>query len=563
MKWIRFLLPVLALAVAASAVGCKEQPAPTPLTPTPAAPVVSVPTTTPPADITLDLPGDRTWTWNALHDYLENPRQSGDLAFDPAEGEYIALYDTDWITLLSGWNRPLKQDMMVIRYDKNDEILCRYYVNYTAAGSSTPAPASSVPASSAPAPQPASSAASATAVSSRPAASSPVEETVPPEPLPLTVTGALQGNALAQAARAYTRQNSTVTVTAAPGGPVTAADLAEMAKKGALPDVVLMERDQMALAAEAGLLYDLTYAGADRLESRFDPVCWSRSMVNGARCGLPLGCAVWCLACNDELLFQCDATLPATRRDLVHVLQTVRDTLPDAIPFGLCTDPADVTGMANQFACLLWSARGDLLAPDGRTAAFNSPAGESALTLMATLCREGYARPDYGYNDFFAGATAFGLVCSTEYEITFGSRAKARFTPVTFVEEGGRLTGPLTLYAYCVPQDIDNARKAAAFDFLNWYSDSGHSEWSLAACRAAGLVPAQSDARADDYYQTDAWQAFIAALPDARPLPAVDCLDTLQGYWAQTVTAAQAGGDVPALLQAAAEKTDRRLERAN
>ena len=294
----------------------------------------------------------------------------------------------------------------------------------------------------------------------------------------------------------------------------------------------------------------------DRL---YDSVCWNKTVVSGGRYGLPVGCVTACVACNDELLYRSQTGVPDSFEQLLTYAGTIRETLPGVTPIGLVTDRTDSEGMTAQFTMMLWSFEGDLFTADCQTPLFYSLAGLETLVCYRKLQQEELVSGNVSAEDFLAGETAYGIVASTQYSQTFGRQAKANYTAAPLVMPGTQSAASLLeVYSYCLSAAAGE-RSKAAYEFLVFYLTQG--SYALNRCRQQDWIPALTALREDEYYQTDAWQVFMDALPGSKTYPAVDCMETVSGYLAEAVSSVLDGTDPEDALQKAKEKTENRLNR--
>ncbi len=532
------------------------------LTPTPSSAPVSAPSQ--PQTVTqtqietheLTIDYNQYWAWTDLYDYLENPLASDKLAFNSDQHEYALLYEADGVTPITDWKQPLASDMLVVEYTADGREIRRLRIRIINQPTSS-APAVSVQ-------QPAST------VSSRPAVSSPSHHAVSSQPtssaaVPSQLVITMSGpniKSLKKAAEAFTRSHPQISVKVAETQQLyTAAQLAAQQSEQSLPHIVMMNQTEMALAAKQGLLLALPFGGNDdRFAHRLTPVCLTNAAVEDVYYGAPIGYSTYAFACNDEILYRCGETMPATFEELLDSARQVKETLPGITPIGFATNPADQNTIAREFAMLLFSFGGNLFASDGSASAFYSVEGTQTVQFYKKLKHEELLQPQQSYADFWDGKTAFSLVCSESYSQTFGKRAKGNFSPIAFMMPGSQpAVSYLNLYSYCIPQGGSLQEKEAAMEFLNFYFSN--PVYNLADCKLKDWIPALEEAAKDDYYSTPAWKVFRLAAQSARTPDVLDCTETVNGYLAQAVAAALAGEDENAVLAKAKEKTDLRLQR--
>ncbi len=491
----------------------------------------------------LVLAGDQHWTWNKLYDYLENPRQSGDFSFNPEQEETIALLDVDGKTPLSNqWNISLLENMLVLKYNKQGEIIGKYRVQlpYTASSKEEPSQPVSQP-----------------QTTSKPSPNSNLS--VPgPQKVLLTLYVGEENSALQKAVSAFNKQSKTAELLITVGSqPVTAEHLAKLQKQPSCPDLVIFNHREMTLARQNKQLANL--AGFSALSS-LDGSFTKKTTVGKGVYGLPLGGAVTALACNDELLYRANAKVPTTYEELIENAILLRDTLTGVIPIGLTTDIADASFMAEEFSVLLKSFGGTLFTPDGKSAAFYTKAGVDALGVYETLWQEKLIADYTLRKDFYNEKIGYSIVSSADYDKTFGKKAKANFTAAGLVAPGrNKAVSALDLYSFCIPSSCSKEAKKEVYNFLSFFY--GNPKYSVDLCQSNGWVPALSAARKDKAYQTEAWQVFMESAKTAEIAPTMNCYPTLETYLAECVSSVLSGTDKETALEKAWNKVENRLAR--
>ncbi len=537
----RVILCLLALLLVLT--GCNNTSAPAPS----ASSVAPTPTNTssPSAPLVdereLTLSGEEQWTWNELYDYLENPRQSGDFSFSEDNGETVTLLDTDGKTSLSNqWNQIIVTDMLVLKYNEAGDIIGKYRIV-------APEIHSAVSHQSEPA--------------SHSASSAPVGSAVTPQPqtekqlLTLYLSG--ENDTLKKAVADFNKQSKTAEIVIVNGAAsLTAEHLKTLANQNNCPDLVILNHRELQLAQKSKQLINLSKINVPSLNGAF----LKQVTVNKGVYGLPVGGTVTALACNDELLFRAGAKVPATYEQLIENAKLLRDTLNGVIPIGLTTDIADTSSMAREFSMFLAAQGGTLFTPDGKSSAFYSQAGSEALSVYETLQSENLIADYVVRKDIYNEKIGYGIVSSADYERTFGKKAKSNFTAAPLVAPGEKTAvSSLDLYSFCVPAATTKEARKEAYAFLQFFYEN--TEYSVSLCKEKGLVPALPAARENEYFQSDAWQVFIAAANTALPDPVIGCYPTLETYLAECVSSVLAGTDKETALEKAFNKTENRLAR--
>lgn len=535
------LICILALLLVLS--GCQNNP-----TPNQTSSVGEEPGSTlssAPAPLTQEqellLSAEEEWTWNKLYDYLENPRQSGDFSFN-SEEETITLLDADGKTALGNqWNKVLEENMLVMKYNKQGDLIGKYRLAFTGLVSSAPTLSS-----------PTSRPQTNTTPSENQNGSTPQK---PKQLLTLFVSG--ENPALKKAVAAFNKQSKTAELLITTGHPLTAGHLLQLQKQNNCPDLVMLSHREMALARQNKLLINLS--GFNSLSS-LDPSFTQKTTWGKGVYGLPVGGAVTALACNDELLIRAKATVPKTWEELLENAKLLRDNLTGVTPIGLTTDIADTSNMAQEFNFFLKGLGGTLLTPDQKSTAFYSEEGVKVLEIYETLWQEKLITDYTLRKDFYNQTVGYGIVSSADYEKTFGKKAKANFTAAPLVApRGGEAVSALDLYSFCIPSTCSQEAKKEVYAFLTFFYEN--PIYSVDLCQNNGWVPALLKAREDKAYQTEAWQVFMDAAKTAATPPTIGCYPTLETYLAECVSSVLAGTDKETALEKAWNKVENRLAR--
>ena len=500
---------------------------------------------------TMDIPVYGPWTWNDLYDFLEDPNRSGNLSFDTEKGEWVELLDTDGVTSLKDqWTLPLKQNMVVVKYSATNEVLFRYRINLTGTPPVTATPSTPSP---------------STPESSKPVTSTPVTSTpntTPAQKQTLTFYVGQNDSALEKLVAEFNKQSNKYEILPVKTSQTMSADtLSELLANNNAPDLILMNHREMSLAANKGLLTNMTTVGMNQWQNLLDPAFLNKTAIGSTYYGSPLGAITSCLACNADVLYKADVdTVPATWDELIANAKTVRDTLSGITPLGITTDIADTTVMAEEFALFLKAYGGELFSADYSTVTFNSEAGINALTLYKQLKEENLLSSNIVRKDLYNETIAYSVVTSTNYSKTFGSQAKANYTAAPLMGPDNQPAASyMELYSFCGPSSVDKNAQKIIGEFLNFFYQNTQN--SVTVCRKKGLVPAHLAAQKDDVYDTEAWKILIDTAKTARLAPTLSCYDTMKAYLAEAVSTVLDGGDVTAALEKAATKAENRLAR--
>jgi multiple sugar transport system substrate-binding protein len=156
------------------------------------------------------------------------------------------------------------------------------------------------------------------------------------------------------------------------------------------PDVVYLIPDQVPQYADSGALADVSdVISADR--SDFRPNALTAMTYQGKTYGVPLLMSVTTTMVDKKVMQASGVTaIPQTWDELLAAAARFK-----AKGYYATYYKGDPTQTLNQtFYPLLWQAGGEVLSPDGKKAAFNSPAGVKALEFVKKLVDNGYTPKD-------------------------------------------------------------------------------------------------------------------------------------------------------------------------
>jgi ABC-type glycerol-3-phosphate transport system substrate-binding protein len=295
----------------------------------------------------------------------------------------------------------------------------------------------------------------------------------------------------------------------------------------------------------------------------FDPI----TIYDGRRYGVPVNGGLGAMCYNLELLEKVglDATkLPETWDDLIAVAQKL--SRPADNQWGLMLGNQPGLPTAQVYWTFLICAGGDLVTPDGKASAFNSEAGLTALTFLTDAVNKLQISPRKAYSDVQAwsewGTNKIGSVLL--YPVFTANILATKIRSATApapkkVRRGAHFAGNY----WTISSESKNQEAAATFCQW-WVQPSISGRWA----GESGAIP-NSQAAIDDpgfkefLAKNPLGQAFLDAIPFARPFPGVVGLPAVIQITSEMVQAAVLGGEMPkdALAKAAA-RLDQELKRA-
>jgi len=161
-----------------------------------------------------------------------------------------------------------------------------------------------------------------------------------------------------------------------------------------------------------------------------------------------------------------------------------------------------------RFWAMLWQAGGSILAPGNKQAAFDSPAGVQALTLLQNLSRRQSIYLDTGSGNYIGlfNSGHIGMLWTGPWDL-----AQIASTPVSFGVQV--LPGDLNHQTIAGPDnwvvfDNGSARSHAAYQFLKWFtSPAVNLEW----CLRTGDLPIRAATT-----KLPGFQKYLAKYPGDR-----------------------------------------------
>jgi len=240
------------------------------------------------------------------------------------------------------------------------------------------------------------------------------------------------------------------------------------------PDISYQYGTNMPQLAQAPKLVDLT----DRVQEPgfnwedFFPGERAVTTVNGRVLGIPALVDNLAVVYNKDLFEANGVPEPSpdwTWDDLRSAAKAISD--PAKKIFGLAF-PADASEtMVWQYIALLWEAGGDILTPDNSKAAFNSPAGVRALTMLQQIHQDGSMyvdfHPDSGKSEQLLNSGKIGMIITGPWDlpsfpdVNYGVQIMPSFDPGGSHET---IAGPDNWVIF----DNGPDRVNAAWELLKW-----------------------------------------------------------------------------------------------
>jgi ABC-type glycerol-3-phosphate transport system substrate-binding protein len=199
---------------------------------------------------------------------------------------------------------------------------------------------------------------------------------------------------------------------------------------------------------------------------------------------------------------------PATWAALLANARTI--ARPEQQVWGHSIGTKPITWTAEQiWVAYLWQAGGEWLSPDGKRAAFNSPAGVEALQLWTDLVQKYQVTPQKAVDnlvmgqDFEAGGVGHMTIYAGWAIRAEGMKFPVRTAPLPRHKQFASVAAGVT-----IPIFSESRRHDAAWTYLDWLSQPDHLLFYLSGL--GGVPPRVSVA------ESAAWAAFAAQHPLLR-----------------------------------------------
>jgi multiple sugar transport system substrate-binding protein len=158
-----------------------------------------------------------------------------------------------------------------------------------------------------------------------------------------------------------------------------------------------------------------------------------------------------------------------------------------------------------RFWAMLWQAGGSILSPDSKRAAFNSPAGVKALSLLQTLAQHRAIYLDNGSDNYLPvfDSGHIAMLWTGPWDLGQISAAKVDYGVQILPADVNHQTisGPDNWVVF----NNGSSHVAAAYEFLKWFTSAKIDlEW----CQMTGDLPIR-----DDVSALPGYEKFVAAYP--------------------------------------------------
>jgi multiple sugar transport system substrate-binding protein len=295
---------------------------------------------------------------------------------------------------------------------------------------------------------------------------------------------------------------------------------------GKYPDIAYLYGSWAANIARSTKTLDLTKRVQDPA-FRFDdiwPAARLSATVKGKVVGLPALIDNLALVYNKKLFRQAGVPFPTAKwtwTDMEKAAKKLTNQAKKQFGWAYINDGGEDTVW--RFWALLWQAGGDILTPDGKKAAFDSPAGVKALTHLQRMAKDKSIYLDSGNGNYanLFNSGRIGMLFTGPWDLN-------SFTNVDYGVQ--ILPGDLNHQTIAGPDNwvlFDNGtdRAKAAWTFMKWFlSSKEHLNLALATgqlpIRASELKQPKYEAYTKKYKGVKTFVANLANATKVRPVDA-------------------------------------------
>jgi multiple sugar transport system substrate-binding protein len=227
--------------------------------------------------------------------------------------------------------------------------------------------------------------------------------------------------------------------------------------------------------------------------------------VNGHVVGVPALVDNLALVYNKTLFRRAGIPFPTanwTWQDLRTAAAKLTDPAKKQFGWAYVNDASEDTVW--RFEALLWQAGGDILSADGKHAAFDSPAGVQALTLLQQMAVQDHSVYLDSGNDLYAplfNSGHIGMLYTGPWDLSQFPKADFGIQILPAGQNHQTISGPDNWVLF----NNGSARAKAAWQFISWFTSPQQSlEWSQ---RTGDLPIRSSDLKLPGY------SAYVAKYP--------------------------------------------------
>jgi multiple sugar transport system substrate-binding protein len=373
-------------------------------------------------------------------------------------------------------------------------------------------------------------------------------------------------------AKEFSAAHPNVTIKATSGAPSTD-ELFQKLQAGfaadTYPDISYAFGSWATQLGQSGKTLDITEQVADPSVGwqEFPDAARQTATPGGVTIGFPAIVDNLCVLYNPELFAAAGVPEPTaswTWDDFRAAAKKISD--PSRNIYGTAYSVSGTEDTTWHFWPLLWQRGGEVLTPDGKKAAFNSPAGVEALEYLRQLAVEDKSmyldQTDEKYGPLFVDGRV-GMIISGPWQLYDLVDRKSAYKVQILPGIGGdhqTVSGP-DLWTLLDHQDANRAHWS--FEFVKWLTSKEIDvRWNL----TQGNLPLRSSVAGTPEFQT-----YVTEYPGAdimfenlknarKPRPTVAGYPELSGYLGTAISRVLQGAATPkAALDEAAKQADQAL----
>jgi multiple sugar transport system substrate-binding protein len=291
----------------------------------------------------------------------------------------------------------------------------------------------------------------------------------------------------------------------------------------------------------------------------FWPAERNAATVNGKIVGLPALVDNLALVYNKKLFDQAGIPYPTpnwTWTDFQNAALKLTNPAKKQFGWSFVADGSEDTVW--RYWALLWQAGGAILSPDGKKAAFDSPAGVKALTLIQNLAQHKAIYNDNGNQNYLGlfNSGHIGMLWTGPWDLTQLTLRTKGVQILPGDQNHQTISGPDNWVMF----DNGDARKEAAWTFLKWLtSPQVDLQWDT----LAGALPIRAAVQKLPDYKNylakypgiGVWVQNLANATQVRPVTAI--YPKISNVIGQAVQGVLLGKAQPAsALSSAAQQTN-------
>lgn len=299
------------------------------------------------------------------------------------------------------------------------------------------------------------------------------------------------------------------------------------------------------------------------LLKNFDPI----TIYGGKRYGVPVNGGLGAMCYNLEMMEKAGVDPKAPPQTWDELVEAARKmTSAEDNRWGLMLGNATGFTTAQNYFSFLTAAGGELLTPDGKASAFNSPEGLATLNFFGDAVLKHRISPKKMYSDVQAwtewATRKVGSVLL--YPVWTTAILQSKVPSMTAPPPKKAKIGAHFAGNYWTISNASKNKEAAAQFCQWWVQPEVSGRWA----GESGAIP-NSHAAIDHpgfkqfLAKNPLGQAFIDTIPYARPFPGVIGVPAVLQITSEMVQAVVLGGEDPkAAIAKAAKRSDQELKRA-